>query len=345
MARRSGCEGVGRSGMAARRPGSPPHSAPRPRPRRLRAPRPHPSPRRRQPPSPQRPVHDAGPPPGRGRAGDGCARSPDEGPDTRRGSCAASACRHPAAPTRPGGRSGDGGPGAARRRGLVRRRPYGRDHPGRPVTGDVPGSLVQANVPGPRRRAGRRARRAGPPPGDINIVPQADPRPGRKRLASRCPRPWQRHAAGVNGAGVNVGIIDVFDAAPSRGSGDLPGGLAPLSFCRASGTNCGIFDYGSRHGNAVAEIVHDMAPGADCASYVQTTSDLRAAIDWLAGGRHHRQPLPGRTVRRSGQRHRPPRRRGRLRRHGASRSSTPPATPGPAATGAAAGRTPTATAS
>ena len=39
----------------------------------------------------------------------------------------------------------------------------------------------------------------------------------------------------------------------------------------------------STHGNAVAEIVHDMAPGADLyLVYAQTDSDLRAAVDWIA---------------------------------------------------------------
>ena len=39
----------------------------------------------------------------------------------------------------------------------------------------------------------------------------------------------------------------------------------------------------STHGNAVAEIVHDMAPDADLfLAYAETTSDLRAVVDWFA---------------------------------------------------------------
>ncbi len=159
------------------------------------------------------------------------------------------------------------------------------------ITGQVPGSLVQARVPAESLEdlaaiAGVQAVR---PPVDINVVdaaplPRAGSVPGQpvgKTLADQ----W--HAAGITGAGINVGIIDVFESTgwnAAVASGDVPNiNLATQSFCLASGTACTIFQGASRHGNAVAEIVHDMAPGANLfLVYVQTTSDLRAAVDWMA---------------------------------------------------------------
>jgi hypothetical protein len=157
------------------------------------------------------------------------------------------------------------------------------------VTGEVPGAIVQARVPVAALDtvgavAGVVEVR---PPVDINVIPDQVAEAGSvtaqsvgKTLASQ----W--HAAGITGAGVRVGIIDVFDIAAwdvAAASGDLPPRASVPQFCRAAGSPCSVFDGGSRHGNAVAEIVRDMAPGAGLVLvYVQTTSDLRAAIDWMA---------------------------------------------------------------
>ena len=94
--------------------------------------------------------------------------------------------------------------------------------------------------------------------------------------------------AGVTGAGVNVGIIDVFDG-PALWNAAVATATCPTStsandtFCRSQGAVCNVRNGGSLHGVAVAEIVHDMAPGAELfLVYAETTSDLRAAVDWMA---------------------------------------------------------------
>lgn len=65
------------------------------------------------------------------------------------------------------------------------------------------------------------------------------------------------HALGVTGAGVTIGVIDLGFAgvAASQASGDLP---ALLTLVDYTGTGTGGID----HGTQVAEIAHEMAPGA-----------------------------------------------------------------------------------
>jgi len=67
---------------------------------------------------------------------------------------------------------------------------------------------------------------------------------------------WQ--GAGVSGAGVKVGIIDLgfIGYSTRQASGDLPASLTTADF------GCGGVATGTDHGTAVAEIVHKMAPGA-----------------------------------------------------------------------------------
>src|ERR1700674_324323 len=67
---------------------------------------------------------------------------------------------------------------------------------------------------------------------------------------------WQ--GAGVSGAGVKVGIIDVgfIGYTAAQASGDLPASLTPADF------GCGGVATTNVHGTAVAEIVYKMAPGA-----------------------------------------------------------------------------------
>ncbi len=94
------------------------------------------------------------------------------------------------------------------------------------------------------------------------------------------------HNAGYTGAGVKIGIIDYFDATAwnlARSAGEVPSPAG--TFCWNGGDCAGSFwSAGSRHGVAVAEVIHDIAPGA--ALYLATTggsaSDIRAAVDWLA---------------------------------------------------------------
>src|SRR5262249_30841560 len=63
--------------------------------------------------------------------------------------------------------------------------------------------------------------------------------------------------------------------------GELP---APAgTFCLRSGTACDIWGSQVTHGEGVAEIVHEMAPGASLyLATVRTASDLQAAVDWFA---------------------------------------------------------------
>src|SRR3990170_3209779 len=67
---------------------------------------------------------------------------------------------------------------------------------------------------------------------------------------------WQ--SAGLSGAGVKVGIIDLgfIGYAAAQASGDLPASLTTADF------GCGGVATTTDHGSAVAEIVHKMAPAA-----------------------------------------------------------------------------------
>jgi len=95
---------------------------------------------------------------------------------------------------------------------------------------------------------------------------------------------WQ--AAGQNGAGVKIGIVDFFDqtiwnAAQNAGEVPAPAG----TFCRDAGSPCNVFTVtpGVQHGTAVAEIVHEMAPDAQIFLAVAgTTTDLQGAVDYFA---------------------------------------------------------------
>ena len=160
------------------------------------------------------------------------------------------------------------------------------------VTGEVSGSLVQAAVPD--GAADALATVPGVlqvrPPADINLVPDAAPilqagSVNSESVAKTLAGSW--HNQGLTGAGVNVAIVDLFDG-PALSNAVGTSNLANIdfandTFCRNEGAACDIRNGGSLHGVAVAEIVHDMAPGAKV-YYVTavTTADLRAAVDWMA---------------------------------------------------------------
>jgi len=154
------------------------------------------------------------------------------------------------------------------------------------------GGAVQALVPaaslGPLSEA-EGVRWVRPP---LLPVPQAV---GGEGVAAANASAW--HAAGVTGAGVRVAVIDVgfTGYAERQASGDLPASLTAIDRCSgrlASATN---------HGTAVAEIVHDLAPGAQlylvCAgTEVQLGEAMRVAraegvtvvnhsVAWFNGGR------------------------------------------------------------
>jgi hypothetical protein len=95
---------------------------------------------------------------------------------------------------------------------------------------------------------------------------------------------WQ--AAGVTGAGVKIGIIDFFDTgllATLQATGEVS---APAGqFCLNDSVACAIGDPAVRdtHGDAVFEIIHEMAPGAAVyLATVDSTTDLQAAMAYMA---------------------------------------------------------------
>lgn len=95
------------------------------------------------------------------------------------------------------------------------------------------------------------------------------------------------HAAGLTGAGLKIGIIDYFSGtawAAAAATGDLPASPAG-GFCLDRGIGCGssTFWSGGVHGVAVAEIIRDMAPGAQIyLASVNSLTDYRAAVDYFA---------------------------------------------------------------
>jgi hypothetical protein len=95
---------------------------------------------------------------------------------------------------------------------------------------------------------------------------------------------WQ--TAGITGAGVKVGIVDYYDQAKwnaALASGDVPS--AAGTFCRDNGSDCAasMFNSGTQHGVAVAEIVHEMAPSAQIyLATANTTADLQAVVNYFA---------------------------------------------------------------
>ncbi|MFZ9482812.1 MAG: S8 family serine peptidase [Ilumatobacteraceae bacterium] len=101
------------------------------------------------------------------------------------------------------------------------------------------------------------------------------------------------HLAGLDGAGVKVGVIDYFDPTSwdTFELGPVPTVANGRLFCRdTSGGRRDCTSTGSisaagtdLHGNAVVEIVKDMAPGATVyIATVGTLSDLDAAVAWFA---------------------------------------------------------------
>ncbi len=89
--------------------------------------------------------------------------------------------------------------------------------------------------------------------------------------------------AGQRGDGIKVGIVDFFDGAKwsaAQSAGELP--PAAGTFCRSGGASCDLWNTGSSHGVGVAEVIHDMAPGASLyVATAVTVTDLAAAVEWF----------------------------------------------------------------
>ncbi len=84
---------------------------------------------------------------------------------------------------------------------------------------------------------------------------------------------------GFNGSGVKIAVVDIgFEGYTSKLGTELPSGVTVISF-RSDGD---ITGKGEVHGTAVAETVHDVAPGAQL--YLvnfATNLELNSAVDWL----------------------------------------------------------------
>ena len=99
------------------------------------------------------------------------------------------------------------------------------------------------------------------------------------------------HAAGIDGSGVKIGVIDFFDVTlywdtAEHGPAPVAGTTAK---CFHKGGDCtsmfydGIDVGGERHGVAVVEVIRDMAPGAQIyIGQASTAADYRLLVDWFA---------------------------------------------------------------
>jgi hypothetical protein len=89
------------------------------------------------------------------------------------------------------------------------------------------------------------------------------------------------HAAGYQGAGVKVGIMDVgFQGYTSLLGGDLPASVVAKNF--VDGETDPQVDGTTKHGTACAEIIYDIAPGASLyIAKVGTLLDMEEAVTWL----------------------------------------------------------------
>jgi len=161
------------------------------------------------------------------------------------------------------------------------------------VEGEIEGVLVQALVPFDRLVAleshdgvqfVRPPLEANvpilPPSGEAAAPQNGSPIVGEEVAKSNADA-W--HGAGYTGSGVKVGIIDWFDGTAwsnAQAAGEVPPPAG--TFCECDGTTYDIWTGGSQHGQAVAEVIHEMAPGAQLyLATACTVTDLQAAVDYF----------------------------------------------------------------
>ncbi|MDH3606738.1 MAG: S8 family serine peptidase [Acidimicrobiia bacterium] len=87
----------------------------------------------------------------------------------------------------------------------------------------------------------------------------------------------QWHAAGWTGTGIKIGVLD----SSFTGYRDLLGTELPETVTTASFHFAGLERGSNRHGTAVAEIVHDVAPGAELVLVNADVYSLDEAIDFF----------------------------------------------------------------
>ncbi len=99
------------------------------------------------------------------------------------------------------------------------------------------------------------------------------------------------HAAGIDGSGIKIGVIDFFDVTRYWDAAEM--GPAPVANvtarCISEGADCStlffdnVDDGGDDHGPAVVEVIKDMAPAAQIyIGTAVTTNDYYALVDWMA---------------------------------------------------------------
>jgi len=85
------------------------------------------------------------------------------------------------------------------------------------------------------------------------------------------------HAAGHTGAGVTVAVLDVgFDGLGDVPVDDLPDDVLTMAF-----DEDGVLDALTDHGTQMAEIVHDVAPGADLVAVTFDDDRFAEMVAWL----------------------------------------------------------------
>ncbi|HXG41759.1 MAG TPA: S8 family serine peptidase [Dehalococcoidia bacterium] len=93
---------------------------------------------------------------------------------------------------------------------------------------------------------------------------------------------WQR--AGLSGRGVRVGIVDTFGGYQQLLGSELPANVVFRDFTSPRPPDPCDSPTLTRHGTAVAEIVADVAPGAQLfLAQADTSLELAQAVDWLLG--------------------------------------------------------------
>ncbi len=90
------------------------------------------------------------------------------------------------------------------------------------------------------------------------------------------------HIQGADGTGYKIGVLDVgFAGATSLIGGELPNDTHWRAFAGSTSGN-GDLSNGTWHGTACAEIVHDVAPGAQLyLANAETLLELQAAARWM----------------------------------------------------------------
>ena len=134
------------------------------------------------------------------------------------------------------------------------------------------GGLVEALVPAGTLQALSRSRGVDRVRAPLHAVTLGVESQG---VAATAASTW--HAAGVTGSGAKVAVIDLgFDGYLARqAASELPAGLITQDYCGGMGAP-------EEHGTAVAEIVHEMAPGAQLYLIcIDSEVDLKLAEEFV----------------------------------------------------------------